>query len=266
MTKFLWSFLILIVLLISAFFFFMDYGPVYVLPVLRYEHIAESGAKELNHVHPQTFSSQIKSLADDKMNVISLEEVVKIYREGGKIPQRTLAITFDGGYDDFFENAYNVLAKFKFPATVFIQSSNLGKKGYLTKEQVEKMKESGLITIGANGQFGKDLTRMGGGESYGEIASSRSSLQKELEVVVNYFSYPNGGVNAGLIQMVRDSRYKGACAILPGNKYSNRDPFVIKRMWITPSDDNPILFKLKTWGNYALYEEWRMSRKAKNKN
>lgn len=260
--RIIFSILLFLILILSGFLFYMDYGPISAIPVLRYEHISDIEEKLPGYVHPRAFKDQMKFLADDKFKVIPLREVAEIYRKKGKIPQHTIAITFDGGYDDFVDAA-GVLAKYKFPATVFLQSSNVGKKGYMTKDQILTLLENELITLGSNGQTGRDLTRLTGAEAYGEIFSSRTALEKELEIPIQYFSFPQGGVNRFLASKVEESRYLGACALLPGKSYPNRHPYVIKRLTITPREDNPIFFKLKTWGNYILLEEWRRERNKK---
>lgn len=265
MTKLFFTLLLLAVLLASGLLFYVDYGPVSSIPILQYRHLGETEEKTPDYVHPRNFVDQMKFLADDKFNVISLDRVLEIYRNKEKIPQHTVAITFDGGYSDFYDFALSVLEKYRFPATVFLQSSNLGKRGFMTKEQVLAVYNKGLIAFGSNGQTGQDLSRVGAADAYTEIFSSRSSLLRDLEIPIEYFSYPNGAVNAYMIAKVRESGYKGACALLPGKKHSGTNPYVLKRHAITPAEDNVIFFKLKTWGEYARIEEWRQARRNRRR-
>lgn len=260
MAKTFFSVLLFCVLIVSGLLFYIDYGPVSVIPILRYQHIDEGDPKAMDYVHPTHFMDQMKFLIDNQFKVISLEEVARIYREHEKIPKRTIAITFDGGYEDFYEHGAGVLIKNKMPATVFLQSANIEKKGFLNKKQILEIAEKGIVTFGSNGQTGRDLNRIGSAEASGEIFSSKTSLEKDLEIPIQFFSYPNGSVNAFLINKAQESRYKGACAIMPGSKYPN-NPYIMKRVPITPDDNNPIFFKLKTWGNYIVFQEWREGRK-----
>ncbi|MBI1884589.1 MAG: polysaccharide deacetylase family protein [Chlamydiae bacterium] len=255
------SLFLLIVLVVSGLLFYIDYGSVSVLPILRYEHIEESETKAPNYVHPFAFVRQMKALAEDHFHVIRLSDGVQLYRHGDPIPKHTVAITFDGGYDDFQRHALSILEKYKFPATVFLQSANVGKSGYLNKGQILKMARSGLIQFGSNGQTGRNLSHLGAPDAYGEIFSSRTSLQKDLELPIDFFSYPQGGVNPALERVVLESGYHGACALMPGKRFSNHNPFLMKRTAIFYKDDNPVSFKLKTWGNYVLLKEWKDQRK-----
>ena len=264
--RFIVSFLLLVLLLVSGLLFYVDYGAVSLVPILQYQHIAEVEGKSLDTVHPSSFRDQMKFIADNKYTVISLYDLAKIYKKKEKIPKRTLAITFDGGYQDFFEHGLSAASKYHFPITVFLQSGNLGKAGFMNKDTVKKIYESysKYVSFGSNGQTGRDLTRMSGADAYGEIFSSRSSLIKELEISVDFFSFPGGGVTSFLMDKVKESGYLGACATLPGRRMPNTNSLVMKRVAITTTDDNPILYKLKLWGNYILFEEWRREKKTRD--
>lgn len=265
MMRFLLSLLLFLILAVSGLLAYIDYGPVSVLPILAYRHIAESDVKDPAYVHPKDFQDQMKYLADEKFNVISLDEVLRIYKEGGKIPTHTLAITFDGGYDDFNEFGVGSLEKYKFPATIFLQSGGIGKKGFMTKDQIKQLAQNERFTFGSNGISGRNVALMSGNDAYNEIFSSKTGLQKELEIPISYFSYPEGGFISSLKRLAKESNYKGACALTPGREYSNKDSFAMKRILITYADDNPIFFKLKTWGNFIVLKEWKEQRSKKQK-
>ena len=61
---------------------------------------------------------------------------------------RKRAITFDDGYKDNYQNAYPILKKYDFKATVFVISSFLGVyPNYLTWDQAREMDENGKFHI-----------------------------------------------------------------------------------------------------------------------
>src|SRR5207253_2154562 len=60
-----------------------------------------------------------------RFRVVSLPELVRRL-ESGRTPNRELAITFDDGYRDNFENAMPVLEKLSLPASFFVVTQWIG--------------------------------------------------------------------------------------------------------------------------------------------
>lgn len=69
-------------------------------------------------VTPKKFEDQIRYLKSS-YNVISLQELVNHLIQG-KIPKKSVVITFDDGYADNLYNAKPILEKYEVPATVFV--------------------------------------------------------------------------------------------------------------------------------------------------
>ena len=67
---------------------------------------------------PETFQKRMESLQREGCSVVSLEDGVKrLY--SGDLPLKSVAITFDDGFYDFYEHAFPVLRKHRYPATVY---------------------------------------------------------------------------------------------------------------------------------------------------
>jgi peptidoglycan/xylan/chitin deacetylase (PgdA/CDA1 family) len=75
-------------------------------------------------VSPDHFAQQLEIL-HKKAIVISLNDFVSRIREK-RLPRRTVVLTFDDGYADFFYTAKPLLDQFQMPATVFISAGSLG--------------------------------------------------------------------------------------------------------------------------------------------
>ncbi len=66
----------------------------------------------------ENFQKQMDWLSR-KRNIVSLSEIISIIKNNTEIPPNTVVLTFDDGYYDFYSQAYPILKKFKFPATLF---------------------------------------------------------------------------------------------------------------------------------------------------
>lgn len=62
--------------------------------------------------------------------------------------KKILLLTFDDGYTGFYTKALPVLQKYQAKATMFVISSYIDRYGYLSKEQVKALSDSGLVEIG----------------------------------------------------------------------------------------------------------------------
>jgi peptidoglycan/xylan/chitin deacetylase (PgdA/CDA1 family) len=75
-------------------------------------------------VEPYNFEGQIEYLARN-FNVISMDEMKQHLEMSRPFTERTVVITFDGGYADVLYTAKDVLDRFEVPATVFASSAGI---------------------------------------------------------------------------------------------------------------------------------------------
>lgn len=68
---------------------------------------------------PREFEWQMSYLRN-RMNPVSLSQVVASLDGGEPLPERAVAVTFDDGFRDTFEHAFPVLRRLGVPATVFL--------------------------------------------------------------------------------------------------------------------------------------------------
>src|SRR5437867_7058827 len=132
--------------------------------------------------------------------VISLRDLVHRLERGREL-SRDLAITFDDGYRDNFENAAPVLEKLGLPATFFVVTRWIGtdivpfwdeeqgvRHPWMTWDQVRGLHRKGF-DVGAHTQTHVDLGRLPETEARQEIIGSRLDLEAQLEAPVASFAY-----------------------------------------------------------------------------
>ena len=88
-------------------------------------------------VTPENFSQHMEVLRKNS-NPISLSELTKGLSHG-RLPRRSVLVTFDDGYADNLHNAKPVLERYRIPAVVFVISGSVGMNRGFWWDELEKL-------------------------------------------------------------------------------------------------------------------------------
>jgi peptidoglycan/xylan/chitin deacetylase (PgdA/CDA1 family) len=207
--------------------------------------------------------------------VVSLGEVVDRF-ERGLMPNRELAITFDDGYLDNYENARPVLERLSLPATFFVVSQWIGtsvvpwwdersgvRHSWMSWDQVRSLHQKGF-EIGGHTQTHVDLGQVGAVEAREEIRGARLALERQLAARVGLFAYPYGGRNNMTDSnraAVKAAGFRCCCSSFGGVNGPHTDPFDLLRIPISPWYASPHQFGFDVaLRRSVLNEECVMSR------
>jgi peptidoglycan/xylan/chitin deacetylase (PgdA/CDA1 family) len=228
----------------------------YMTPILMYHHVDERWQEWKLSVSPRSFSRQMEFLKAHRYNVLSLSQYIDLLKRGERVPRKSVVITFDDGYDNNFTEAFPVLKKLEFPATIFVQVDGVGREGYMDWDDITILLENG-IEIGSHTMHHGFLPDISDEAMRSEIFESKAALESRLQRPITLFSYPGGGFNAKARQLVIDAGYEGSAATHPGPDYPDLDPYALKRIRISRTSDNLFVFWLQLSGFYTHYEEFR---------
>ena len=71
---------------------------------------------------PIRFAQHMNLLACSPYNVVSMDQVNTFIADKTTLPQCSVSITFDDGFRDNYEQAFPILQKHNFPATIFLST------------------------------------------------------------------------------------------------------------------------------------------------
>lgn len=175
------------------------------LAILTYHSVDDTGS--VLSTCPDTLAQQMECLADLGFRGASLGEVVKQSRGLGRWPERTIAITFDDGYENNLCVAQPILARHGFTASIYLITGHVGgehdweepppgfgRHPILDWNQVGELAEAGW-EIGAHTRTHPDLRKLRPEAVAQEITGSREDIENRVGRQVETFAYPGGHVS-----------------------------------------------------------------------
>ncbi len=147
-------------------------------------------------VPPAAFAAQLRYLRRAGYTTSTLDDLAAALDDGAPLPPKPMVLTFDDGYQDFYDDAYPLLKQYDDKATIYIITGKVGLPGYMTWGELRDLAGSPLITIGAHTRTHPDLAAVPATRAWNEMAGSKADLERRLGVVVRHFAYPAGEYNA----------------------------------------------------------------------
>lgn len=183
--------------------------------VLLYHHVSES-TPSLTSVSPQLFESHLDYLARHDFTVLPLTEIVSAVREKRSLPPRSVAITFDDGYQSIVQEALPQLARRSWPFTVFVSTDAIdqGFKGFMSWNDLRRIEAAGGI-IANHSKTHDHLVRRQSDESSSawlhriesDMRAAEARLDDELEDPARLFAWPYGEFDSKLERLAQSLDY-----------------------------------------------------------
>ena len=99
------------------------------ISILMYHQVGDfprMDAHRSTYCHYRRFAAQMAYLHRFGYHVLRLGDALDALRGARPIPPRAVVLTFDDGYENFYEHAYPALARYGFPAMVYLLSGFIG--------------------------------------------------------------------------------------------------------------------------------------------
>lgn len=181
-------------------------------------------------VLPKDFDAQMAYLAEHGYHTITPGELYDSLSTGEELPENPVLITFDDGYKDNYQQAYPILQKYGFKATVFVITGFLDKQpNYLTWQQAKEMEQNG-ISIESHTVSHKSMTELTDDQLREELVNSKKAIENHLDKKVDFVAYPTGTYNLHIANLVKEAGYKAAFTIKYGNVDKASNVYALERV------------------------------------
>jgi peptidoglycan/xylan/chitin deacetylase (PgdA/CDA1 family) len=235
------------------------------VPILMYHSVSENLFGKSHpyyqiNTSPPIFARQMKWLKQAGYRTMDLTEMWTAMKAGHDL-RKTVVITFDDGYQDFYTDAADVMRQCGFTATIFlatarIQDTSVRIEGvdYLTWREVRELHAAG-IRFGSHTVTHPDLRSLGPEQIEYELGYSKEVIEQNLGAPVESFAYPfafpeeDNTFTRFLVDILENHGFENGVSTIIGRASLADNNFYLPRLPVNTWDD-AALFRAKLEGGY----------------
>lgn len=202
--------------------------------ILGYFMVGRDDIPEANVTTAQ-FTQHLETLRNGDYNVISLEEMTTAYQNNAPLPEKSVAITFDGGDKSILTHAAPLLEAYKFPYTVFIATDRADANDvrYLNWKDLKQLKKSGLMNIGLHGQKYRSISYDTPKTIEKNINNATVRLRNKGIENKGFFAFPFGKHSATYDDIIQRYNFKAVMGQHSGVAHNNTPKGSLPRFMMT---------------------------------
>lgn len=207
------------------------------VPFLVYHNIAVPeaavrAADRAYYVTPDEFEAEMAALESGGFVSVSEDDVAAALRGGPALPPKPVVITFDDDRESQFANAFPALVRHRMTATFYVFTNAIGRKGYLTWDQLKEFRDAGM-RIESHSVFHPFLDKLDDDGLRKELERSKATLEEHLGIRVTSFAYPFGLHEDRVVAAVKAAGYETARTLRHSADVGPDDLFVLPGFVVT---------------------------------
>ncbi len=179
------------------------------VPIITYHEFIDTVPEVEKYSYVSTvdvFEENIKTLLANNYKFISFNDLYEYSQNAKAIPEKSIVLTFDDGYESNYIKIFPLLKKYKIPATIFVVNDLIGRKTYLTWQQAKEMQESGLVDISCHSKSHLDSTKLPVIDFLKGTLESFNNIDKFVSLKkLRVFAYPYGISNTTIRKALKDN-------------------------------------------------------------
>ncbi len=146
------------------------------------------------NIRMNIFKEHIKIINQSSYNFYNPINLKKDF-ENARV-KKVILLTIDDAFESFYLEAWPILKKNKIPFILFVSTEPIGKKGYMTWDQIKEIEKKPFAFIGHHSHSHEHLVDKTYNQFITDIEIASDKFLKNLGYVPNLFSYPFGEYSA----------------------------------------------------------------------
>jgi len=204
------------------------------VPVILYHHVQPLEiADQLGHkvltVDSTIFDEQMQYLVKNGYTALSAEDLANALLTYHQVPEKSIVITIDDGYDDNYTYAFLDAKKYHLIMNFMIPSGLIDKPGYMNWDHLKEMNESPYARIYNHTATHAPLGLLSQKEIDDELSSSSAAFTANLGLDNTVFTYPYGSYNDLAVEMVQKHGFIAAYTTVAGRRQCRSEIMTLHR-------------------------------------
>lgn len=232
------------------------------VPVLMYHYIVpqkyDTEPDNNSIVTLEAFQKDMKYLHDNGYHTATLQQLEKYVNEEITLPEKTVVISFDDGYQNNIIYAYPIMKEYGFHATMFVIGNRIqeqtttfdpAKTSYISREEMANSQDvfefnSHTYNLHFKSPYHCDDDYAAGLDPDKFMADDQI-MRKQAGINTPYFAYPFGDFRIEMIYALKKSGFRMAFTVHQGFVRPGDDPYTLKRLTVVSSTNIGELLNLK---------------------
>ena len=156
---------------------------------LMYHRFEENKYPSTN-VRIDAFKKHIDIIKNSKLEFLNPKDFNQEFKKISK--EKKILLTIDDAFSSFYINAWPILKKNEIPFLLFVSTETVGKKGYMSWNEINRISREDFVSIGNHSHSHEYLTKYEFNDFKKDIDKSIEIFEKKLNYSPNFFSYPFG--------------------------------------------------------------------------
>jgi len=220
------------------------------LPIVMYHHILKEPTRLNSYtISPDEFRQDLQYLKKNGYQSILIQDLIDYVNGEAELPEKPVMITFDDGYESFYEYAFPILKEMKFRAVFSVVGTYVDQYScmddhhicysHCTWNELALLQKSGIVEIQnhsynlhllANGRRGAKKVWNENNSDYRQVLiSDIGKMQDECREnlggwLPTAFTYPYGQISDEALPILKELGFKAALTCTEKINYLTGDP------------------------------------------